>query len=34
MDTALSKIKWFFIALGIVVVEQLPILLVKKGQPL
>lgn len=34
MDTTLSKIKWFFIALGIVVVEQLPILLVKKGQPL
>ncbi len=34
MDTALSKIKWFFIALGIVVVEQLPILLLKKGQPL
>ncbi|MGT2844732.1 CPBP family intramembrane glutamic endopeptidase [Streptococcus hongkongensis] len=29
----LSKFKWFLIAFGIVVVEQLPILLVKKEQP-
>lgn len=34
METVLTKLKWLFMAIGILVVEQAPMLFMKKGQPL